>query len=169
MTELRTTPGEILDRVAEKGQAFIIEKNGNRKACLVPLSVFFPDIAPTRIANEMSELERHGENPRTTISDTRELVFRFREDGPDREPIELEIVLPHRYPNRCPRVYAVPLEAIAPHRWADGELCLYGVTGVWNPGKHTVRSTLALARGWLQSYYAWRATGRWPSTGSDNE
>ena len=56
MTELRNGPGEILDRVAQKGESFIIERNGRRTACLVPLSVFFPDIAPTRIADEIKEL-----------------------------------------------------------------------------------------------------------------
>ena len=49
MTELRNRPGEILDRVADGGEAFIIERNGSRKACLVPLSVFFPDVPPARI------------------------------------------------------------------------------------------------------------------------
>ena len=37
MTELRNRPGEILDRVVDSGEAFIIERNGSRKACLVPL------------------------------------------------------------------------------------------------------------------------------------
>ena len=50
MTELRNRPGEVLDRVADDGAAFIIERNGRQKACLVPLSAFFPDIQPTRIA-----------------------------------------------------------------------------------------------------------------------
>ncbi len=48
MTELRNGPGDILDRVAEKGEAFIIERGGHRKACLVPLSLFFPDISTIR-------------------------------------------------------------------------------------------------------------------------
>ena len=56
MTELRTRPGEILDRVADGGEAFIIERGGRRKACLVPLSVFVPDISPARIADEIAEL-----------------------------------------------------------------------------------------------------------------
>ena len=56
MTELRTRPGEILDRVADGGEAFIIERSGQRKACLVPLSVFLPDISPARIAAEIQEL-----------------------------------------------------------------------------------------------------------------
>lgn len=169
MTELRTSPGEVLDRVAKGGHAFIIERNGHRMACLVPLSAFFPDISPARIAEEISKLERHGEVSRTHIADTRELVFLFTEKGPDPEAITLTIVLPHGYPNRCPRVYAAPLDPATPHRWTDGELCLFGVMGVWNPGKHTVYSTLMLARRWLQGYCSWRSAGHWPSMGPSNE
>src|SRR5688572_16127183 len=76
MTELRNRPGEILDRVADSGEAFIVERNGSRKACLVPLSVFFPDVSPARIGEEIEELEKHGEEPRTTITEKRELAFR---------------------------------------------------------------------------------------------
>ncbi len=57
----------------------IIERNGQRKACLVPISVFFPDISPARIADEFKELEDHGEEPCPTITEERELVFRFSE------------------------------------------------------------------------------------------
>ena len=41
---------------AEQGQAFVIERNGKQKACLVPMSVFFPDIAPARIADARREV-----------------------------------------------------------------------------------------------------------------
>ena len=77
MTELRNRPGEVLDRVADDGAAFIIERNGRQKACLVPLSAFFPDIQPSRIADEIEELVQHGEEPRTTFTQDRELAFRF--------------------------------------------------------------------------------------------
>jgi len=30
------------------------------------------------------------------------------------------------------------------------------------PGKHTVFTTLELARRWVKHYNAWRDTGRWP-------
>lgn len=169
MTELRNGPGEILDRVADKGEAFIIERNGHRKACLVPLSLFFPDISPTRIADELKELEHHKEEPSTTITPERELAFRFRQKFSEDRALELTIVLPHGYPNRCPRVYVAPLEDGVPHRWADGALCLFGVMSVWNPGKHTVMSTLTLARRWLEHYKTWRNTGHWPKTGTGNE
>src|SRR5437868_7005021 len=74
MTELRERPGEVLDRVADDGEAFIIERNGKRKACLVPLSVFFPDIPPARIGDEIEELSKNGEVPRTSITKERELL-----------------------------------------------------------------------------------------------
>ena len=163
MTELRTRPGELLDRVADGGEAFIIERNGNRKACLVPLSLFFPDISPARIADEIKELADNGEEPRPTITEERELVFRFTQKMPDEASIDLRIVLPHGYSNKCPRVYANPIEGNVPHRWADGALCLYGVMVGWNPGKNTVRSTLGLARQWLQNYESWRKDAQWPT------
>ena len=162
MTELRTRPGEILDRVADGGEAFIIERNGQQKACLVPLSVFVPDVSPARLAAELDELLRNGEQPRTSFTETREVAFRFVDRLTDNTPIETTILLPHGYPNNCPRVYVSPVSTDAPHRWSDGALCLYGVMSGWNPGKHTVFSTLQLARRWLTHYEAWRQSGKWP-------
>jgi prevent-host-death family protein len=164
MTELRERPGEILDRVADGGKAFIIERNGKQKACLVPLSVFFPDILPSRIGDEIAQLTNNNESPRTSITSERELVFRFPHRLSDNTEIELEIVLPHGYPNTCPKAYARPVDENAPHRWSDGALCLYGVITAWNPGKHTILSTLKLCREWLDHYEAWKVTGAWPKT-----
>lgn len=161
MSELRNRPGEVLDRVAEGGEAFIIERSGQRRACLVPLSVFLPDIAPQRIADELRRLEEEGAEPRTTITPDRELAFRFREPA-TQGLVEVTIVLPHGYPHACPRVYAAPLPTNAPHRWSDGSLCVFGLVTVWNPGSHTVASTLSLARQWLTHCDAWQKTGQWP-------
>jgi len=169
MTELRNRPGEILDRVANGGEAFIIERTGQRKACLVPLSVFLPDVSPARIAQELQELVEHGEEPRTTFSESRELVFRFPQEMADRTPLELAVVVPHGYPHNCPRVYAKAIPQDAPHRWADGALCIYGVMSAWNPGKHTVFSTLTLARTWLRHYESWRKVGQWPKQEGPSE
>lgn len=162
MTELRNRPGEILDRVADKGEAFIIERSGQRKACLVPLSVLLPDIPPARIADEIEQLVQQGEQPSTSFTDGKELTFSFPENLDDGTSAQLSIVLPHGYPNNCPRVYAGAVGEAAPHRWADGALCLYGVMTGWNPGKHTVFSTLRLARQWLRNYENWRKSGQWP-------
>lgn len=170
MTELRERPGEILDRVADSGKAFIIERNGKQKACLVPLSVFFPDIPPARIGDEIAELTKNGESPRTSITSERELVFRFPHKLADNTEIDLEIVLPHGYPNTCPKSYVKSVADNAPHRWSDGALCLYGVMTAWNPGKHTILSTLSLCRLWLQHYDVWRNVGTWPKEeGTTNE
>jgi antitoxin (DNA-binding transcriptional repressor) of toxin-antitoxin stability system len=162
MTELRTRPGEILDRVADKGEAFIIERSGQRKACLVPLSVLLPDIPPARIADEIEQLVGHGEEPSTSFTEGKELSFRFQGKLEDGTPVEITVLLPHGYPNNCPRVYTDAVGEGAPHRWADGALCLYGVVTGWNPGKHTVLSTLNLARQWLRNYETWRTDGQWP-------
>ena len=162
MTELRERPGEVLDRVAEGGEAFVIERNGKQKACLVPLSIFFPDIPPSRTGDEIAELAVHGEFPRISITNRRELVFRFPHKLADGTEVDLEIVLPHGYPNTCPKAYAKSIPEKAPHRWSDGALCVYGVAAAWNPGKHTILSTLNLCRLWLRRYDAWRQTGTWP-------
>ena len=162
MTELRNRPGEILDRTSNDGEAFIIERNGQRKACLVPLSFFFPDISPRRIADEIEDLIAKNEEPRPLITENRELSFRFSHSLDDKKPIELLVELPHGYPNNCPRVIASPIDKKSPHLWADGALCLYGVMSGWNPGKHNVYSTLVLARKWLANYDAWRKSGTWP-------
>ena len=169
MTELRNRPGEILDRVADKGEAFIIERSGQRKACLVPLSVLLPDIPPARIADEIEQLVQQGEQPSTSFTDGKELAFRFPEKLDDGASADLSIVLPHGYPNNCPRVYAGAIGEGSPHRWADGALCLYGVMTGWNPGKHTVCSTLKLARQWLRNYETWRKSGQWPQQESTHE
>jgi hypothetical protein len=162
MTELRTRPGEILDRVSDKGEAFIIERNGQRRACLVPLSVLLPDISPARIADEMQQLASQGEEPSPSFTEEKELAFTFPCKLEDRDSAKLSIVLPHGYPNNCPRVYSDAVGEGTPHRWADGALCLYGVMSGWNPGKDTVFSTLKLARQWLRNYETWRKSGQWP-------
>jgi hypothetical protein len=163
MTELRTRPGEILDRVAGAGEAFIIERNGQRKACLVPLSVLLPDISPARIADEIEQLAKEGEKPSIVFTDGNELGFRFADKLDDGTSAELSIMLPHGYPNNCPRVYSTAVSKDAPHRWADGALCLYGVMTGWNPGKNTIFSTVKLARVWLRNYQMWRKSGQWPN------
>src|ERR1700722_10753117 len=110
MTELRNKPGEIFDRVSDDGKAFIIERNGKRAGCLVPLSVFFPDIAPARIAEEIEQLTQHNEKLSTTITEKNEIAFRFTHPMADNTPIGLTIILPQGYPNTCPRVYADALD-----------------------------------------------------------
>lgn len=161
MTELRNRPGEILDRVANGGESFVIERNGHQKACLVPLSVFLPDISSARIAREIEELEKAGESSRTTVTPEREIAFAFRRDD-QRNVYDITIVLPHGYPNVCPRVYVDPVDSTSPHRFADGALCIFGVMSSWNPGKHTALSALHNARRWLQHYEVWRRDGAWP-------
>jgi prevent-host-death family protein len=169
MTELRTRPGEILDRVADQGESFLIERNGQRKACLVPLTVFLPDVAPARIAEELEELEKADFAFRTTVTNDREIAI-IVPVNTDQDTVDVEIVLPNGYPNACPRVYIHSIDDVkVPHRWADGTLCIFGVMSHWNPGKHGVALTLNLSQRWLKNYSIWRATGAWPATEVSND
>ncbi|MBI5778301.1 MAG: hypothetical protein HZA49_02470 [Planctomycetes bacterium] len=159
MMELRSSPGEILDRVYEKGEAFIIERSGNQKACLVPIWYFLPAIPKEKVDKEIDELRKNGEEPILTLSENKELEIIFREiNGKDK--ITLKIVLPHGYPNNAPMVYAQPIENNAPHRWKNGALCIFGAMTNWNPGKHNIAFVLELARKWLSNYKEWRGKGK---------
>jgi hypothetical protein len=169
MSELRMRPGEILDRVADQGESFLIERNGQRKACLVPLTVFLPDVPPARLAEEFEELKRNGVPFTTTVTDEREIAV-SAPLGVNNEQYTVIVVLPHGYPNACPRVYVPSIEEEqVPHRWADGTLCLFGVMSAWNPGKHGIATALNLSQRWLDHHSAWRTSGVWPTTEAASE
>ena len=102
--------------------------------------------------------------PHTIVTPEREIAFKLRyqtENG----SYELTIVLPHGYPNVCPRVYADPVDLEAPHLFPDGTLCIFGVMTSWNPAKHTVNLAIEYARRWLSHYEIWQLTGDWPKPG----
>ena len=162
MMELRRSPGDVLDRVYKNGEAFIIERSGQQKACLVPISHFFPDIPKNKVNEELDELRRKGEKITLSISDEKELAILFKKLIKNTE-ITIKIILPHGYPNAAPKVYASPIRANAPHRWQDGALCIFGVMKNWNPGKHDLSFILQLSREWLSSYENWDETGVWTS------
>ena len=167
MMELRSKPGESLDRVAQKGEAFIVERNGHQMACLVPLSVFMPDIQPARLAREFEQLHGQGEAQTVSITDEHELNLHFRGEGPDRS-ITLTICLPHGYPNASPKVSADPVPEDCPHRWRDGTFCIFGATELWNPGQHDVLHVLTQARRWLKNLGHWQQTGKWGEESRDD-
>ena len=64
MMALRSSPGEVLDEVSREGAAFLIERNGQQKACLVPISSFLPDIQRSRVTAELDRLEESNEHYR---------------------------------------------------------------------------------------------------------
>lgn len=161
MMALRSSPGEVLDAVSKEGSAYLIERNGQQKACLVPISCFLPDIQRSRVTAELEILEDSFEQYRVMISARREMQFLFREFSGD-EHVDVTVTLPHGYPNLAPVVTAAPIEANCPHRWPNGVLCLYGAVAVWNPGKHDVMHAVALFRRWIQRYTVWRQTSEWP-------
>ena len=157
MMELRSEPGEILDRVSKNGEAFIIEKKGQHKACLVPVSTFLPDIQKIRLNKELDTLREKGEQVKINIAASKELELCFSE----KDDIEIKVVLPHGYPNVVPRVYASPIKEGTPHRWRDGSLCIFGAIANWNPGEHDVLYVMKLVREWLSCYKQWKNTGTW--------
>ena len=160
MMELRSSPGEVLDRVARDGDVFIIERNGQPKACLVPVSFLLPDIHPDRIAKELSKLQARGEKYKLTITEEKELEISCVERLAG-ENIIISIILPHGYPNAAPRIYAENVVPNSPKRWPDGSLSIFGATAVWNAKAHDASHALMLARNWLKQYGSWRKTGEW--------
>ena len=166
MMALRSSPGEVLDEVSREGAAFLIERNGQQKACLVPISSFLPDIQRSRVTAELDRLKDSNEQYRVAISAEREMQFVFREFSGDTR-LEVTVTLPHGYPNTAPVVTAEPIEEGCPHRWPDGALCIYGAVAVWNPGRHDVMHTVALFRRWIQHYSVWRQTAEWPRQGKE--
>ena len=165
MMALRSRPGEVLDEVSREGAAFLIERNGQQKACLVPISYFLPDIQTSRVTAELDRLIDSTEHYRITISDEREIKILFREFS-GKTQLDVTVTLPHGYPNKAPVVSATPIEEGCPHRWPDGTLCIYGALAVWNPGKHDVMHAVALFRRWIQHYSVWRQAGEWPQEGT---
>lgn len=161
MMKLRSSPGDILDKVARDGDVFVVERNGQPKACLVPVSFLLPDVPPERITHELVKLSEKDENYRLTINDKKELEISFHEtSGGDN--IVLTVVLPHGYPNSAPRVYASNLVSDSPNLWPDGSLTIFGAMTTWNPKTHDVVHALGLGRIWLKLYGKWRSSGVWP-------
>lgn len=161
MMALRSRPGEVLDEVSRAGAAYIIERNGRQKACLVPISCFLPDIQVSRVSAELDRIMDSNERCRVAISEDREIQLVFREYSGETR-VEVTVTLPHGYPNRAPVVSAAPIENGCPHRWPDGALCIYGAVAAWNPGKHDVMHAVALFRRWIQHYSVWRQSREWP-------
>jgi prevent-host-death family protein len=161
MMQLRSSPGEVLDRVARDGEVFVIERNGQPKACLVPVSFLLPDVSPERIAKEIDKLHERNENYKLTINDEKELAINFHEIAAG-ENVIISIVLRHGYPNAAPRIHVAPLPPNTPHRWQDGSVAIFGATAIWNSKSHDVVYVLSLVRRWLKQYSAWRRTGGWP-------
>ncbi len=161
MMLLRSSAGEVLDDVSRNGAAYLIERNGRQKACLVPVSSFLPDIQKSRVTEEFDRLIDSNEQYRVTISHNREMQFRFREFSGETR-LEVTVTLPHGYPNKAPVITADPIEDGCPHRWPNGTLCIYGAVAEWNPGKHDIMHAVALFRRWIQHYCIWRQTAIWP-------
>ena len=162
MMDLRSSPGEIFDRVARDGESFVIERNGEQMACLVPVSVFLPDIKKSRLDNDLNKLQEQKLESAITILDTKEIKIKFL-NALGSEMIRLSIVLPHGYPNVAPKIFADPLPEKTPHQWQDGSLCIFGAIASWNPGKDYLDRVYELGKKWVEHYYQWKSSDIWPS------
>ena len=158
MMALRSSPGEIIDRVARKGKAYIIERNGQQLACLLPVSIFLPDVDQKRIAKDREELDRSDIDYVNGVTPDKEIYFKVNQEG-----VLIEVIIPKGYPSSCPRVYAHGIDDKAPHRWRDGSLCIFGVMDSWNPGTKGLLDVLELTQKWLNAYGNWKKTGEWKS------
>lgn len=162
MSDLRARPGEMVDQVLREGQVFLIERKGKPLACLAPVEDFMPAIPSERWQRELAALHDAEELYSVAISEAREIVVRVPE-LPGEQGIQIEIVLPHGYPNLPPVVRATPIDDSAPHRFPDGSLCVFGMMTRWNPGADSAVSAIAVARQWLSNYHEWRRLGKWPT------
>ena len=156
MMTLRSSPGEILDRVAREGEAFIIDRSGQHLACLLPVSMFLPDVDQKRISKDREGLDNAQIPYINGVNSDKEMYFKIKQGE-----FVITIVLPHGYPNNCPRIYADAIDDNSPHRWSDGSLCIFGVFASWNPGTKSLLDVLALTEGWLLGYKQWKRTGDW--------
>jgi prevent-host-death family protein len=162
MMELRSSPGEYLDRVARDGDVFIVERNGQQKACLVPISFLLPDISTDRISREIDLLKDKNEGAKLTINEKKEIDFSFHEIAAG-DSVIVHLVLPHGYPATAPRIYVNPLPEGTPGLWEDGSVHGFGIIEAWNPKRHDILTALAVGRSWLKKFARWRKTGAWDS------
>jgi len=163
MMTLRNSPGDVIDRVARDGEAYIIERSGQPLACLLPISLFFPDVDQKRIAIDRGHLESSGIDYTIGVTPDNEMYFKVKEDE-----YSITVVMPNGYPSNCPKMFIDPIEDDCPHRWQDGSLCIFGAIDSWNPGTKNILDVLALAQKWLGSYKQWKNSGEWQSDNTDD-
>ena len=81
------------------------------------------------------------------------------------QPYRLIIDYPDRFPYEMPRAYvANPAVDGAPHRFADGSLCMFDNPGACNP-KITALVIRNRAVLWFLAYEVWRVSGVWEPPG----
>lgn len=185
MTELRASPGEILESVAAKGRSYLVERKGDLLACIVPVELFMPNIAPSVIHEQLAALEDAQEKASLAFTKSKmlgahQLEFRFAAsmpsaDGTGEDLGHLRVVLPSGYPDVVPSVFISQeqesddkeaptslLRSDAPHINADGSIDLLPALDSI-PDEFTVLFTLNAARRWLGQYRRWLETGEWPT------
>lgn len=164
MMTLRSSPGEIINRVSRDGEAYIIERSGQQLACLVPVSTFLPDIDQKRIEKDREEFDSLDITYVNGVTKNKKVYFKV-----EYEEFSIKIVVPNGYPSNCPSVYVDGIDDKSPHRWKDGSLCIFGVMEAWNPGRKSLLDAMRLAQKWLSSYKKWKSSGKWESDYNGDE
>lgn len=121
-----------------------------------------PTIPTARWERELNHLASSEEVYSIALNDQREIVVRVPEVAGG-SGVQIEITLRHGYPEVAPAVRASPIDSAAPHKYADGRLCVFGMMVRWNPGHDSVISAIHAARKWLQGYHEWTQEGSWPA------
>ena len=169
MMTLRSSPGEIIDSVARDGETYIIERNGQQLACLLPVSMFLPDVDQKRIGKDREEFDNSNITYDNGVTRDKEIYFKVRQFKVRQQEFLIKIVVPNGYPSNCPKVYVDGIDHKSPHRWKDGSLCIFGVMESWNPGKKSLLDVLELTQKWLVSYKKWESSGKWQSDDNGDE
>lgn len=71
-----------------------------------------------------------------------------------------------------PRVWVLSpeLDADAPHRWPEGDLCLYWPREwTWSDRESIAQTIMGWAAIWLEYYEIWKVLGEWHGPSSHNE
>jgi len=92
MMKLRSSAGEVLDRVSRDGESFVIHRSGQQLACLVPVSMFLPDVDNKRLRKDLKNFKSLEIDYSMTITPDKEICFKLTQDD-----FLVSILMPHGY------------------------------------------------------------------------
>jgi prevent-host-death family protein len=83
----RTQFGQILERVSEKGERFLVTKNGEAKAVILGVEDFLQALAktPQSLATLQAQAKKHGTD-KLTLEEIEQEIAAVRQTKPTRRP-----------------------------------------------------------------------------------